>query len=902
MLIDKNVFKLLPSSDVLDTTGYLFLPSVIYGLFPEFDLKDYLGEEMYQVLMQYDNRIYGLGKDDSLDGGTGNDFIDSGWGDDTLIGGAGSDYLFGSFGNDVFIQDSPDGTDTILGGMGWDKVDYSNGGRGVAFNLFTGVISINGVQQQVSGVEHLIGSSGDTDSIDAREAKNDITFTVGQKTRFNKGFDIRVVEGFESFLSGSGNDTLNGNERNNALSGFAGDDTLKGFAGNDTLRGGDGKDSLLGGSGNDLLEGDKGNDRLFGEAGNDTLSGGLGNDFLDGGSGNDELNGNEGRDTLLGGDGADTLKGGSENDILRGGNGHDSLEGDSGDDLLEGDAGNDTLDGGDGDDTLKGGDGNDSMLGGNGTDSMEGGNGNDTMDGGASEDTLKGGAGDDSMKGGAGNDYMEGGSGNDTLLGEEGNDSMIAGDGNDSIEGGEGNDSVQGGEGNDTVKGGEGDDNIVGEDGDDHLEGDEGNDTLIGGDGNDSLVGGEGNDALEGNDGDDTLNGGAGDDSLVGGDGDDLFFQDSVDGADSIYGGLGTDTVDYRNLTNTITYDTINRIVDKGSYNDILNDIERIQASLLLGDIFDASAETADLNINLTTGNAIGLAHGDMELEQFENVNGGTGNDLLTGSSLNNVINGGDGNDTIVGEAGSDNLSGNEGDDIFIQSDTNGNDIIDGGDQNDTIDYRANIAVTFRTHNNTVLKGASVDTFSNIEIILGSDDDGDTVDASQETGNVGINLTTGDITGISSGVNFIQGFENASTGDGNDTLTGSAANNILRGGTGNDTYEGYTAAGFGEDIIFDTLGSDTLNFHDGVTGFNTTDVVSWTALDLFDGSGNPGTDGLLDSLEIDFGGGDKITIHYYFDNSSAAVGTSGYGQGEIETLHFGDFDWTFADVLLVATT
>ncbi|MGH9141709.1 MAG: calcium-binding protein, partial [Vicinamibacterales bacterium] len=59
--------------------------------------------------------------------------------------------------------------------------------------------------------------------------------------------------------------------------------------------------------GDDALTGQGGNDWLYGEDGNDRLSGNLGDDVLDGGTGDDILGGNEGADVMVGGTGNDAL-------------------------------------------------------------------------------------------------------------------------------------------------------------------------------------------------------------------------------------------------------------------------------------------------------------------------------------------------------------------------------------------------------------------------------------------------------------------------------------------------------------------------------------------------------------------------------------------------------------------
>jgi Ca2+-binding RTX toxin-like protein len=74
----------------------------------------------------------------------------------------------------------------------------------------------------------------------------------------------------------------------------------------------------------------------------------------------------------------------------------------------------------------------------------------------------------------------------------------------------------------------------------------------------------------------------------------------------------------------------------------------------------------------------------------IENATGGTGNDRLTGNTLNNTLNGGDGNDQLQGLGGNDTLWGGAGNDILnggIGNDSLwgglGDDILTGGVGND---------------------------------------------------------------------------------------------------------------------------------------------------------------------------------------------------------------------------
>lgn len=77
-------------------------------------------------------------------------------------------------------------------------------------------------------------------------------------------------------------------------------------------------------------------------------------------------------------------------------------------------------------------------------------NNKDYIVGSANNDVLRGFAGDDIINAGNGNDTIQGGIGNDILRGEAGNDALYGDDGNDYLIGGAGNDTMDGGAGTDT--------------------------------------------------------------------------------------------------------------------------------------------------------------------------------------------------------------------------------------------------------------------------------------------------------------------------------------------------------------------------------------------------------------------------------------------------------------------
>lgn len=177
-----------------------------------------------------------------------------------------------------------------------------------------------------------------------------------------------------------------------------------------------------------------------------------------------------------------------------------------------------------------------------------------------------------------------------------------------------------------------------------------GNDTVLAGAGDDLLRGGDGDDLLDGGEGDDALEGGSGNDRLIGGLGDDFLF-----------GGAGDD------------------MLAGGQGNDLLDGGEDI-------DTADYSAESDGVTVDLGAGRANGDSIGRDTLTSVENVIGGSGNDVLTGNALANVLDGGAGNDRIVAGAG-DTVLGGIGDDIIeVVAGTGAAAGVDGGTGRDTIE------------------------------------------------------------------------------------------------------------------------------------------------------------------------------------------------------------------------
>lgn len=142
--------------------------------------------------------------------------------------------------------------------------------------------------------------------------------------------------GDDHIRSGSGSDTIWGDEENVETGFLGGEDDIWGYGGVDTIHGGPLDDVIDGGNQGDFL---------YGDNGVDTIYGGYGNDDLFGGAGVDHLYGEDGYDDLFGGNGNDHLFGGEGKDDLHGEDGDDNLYGEEGPDNLFGGNGNDHLDG-----------------------------------------------------------------------------------------------------------------------------------------------------------------------------------------------------------------------------------------------------------------------------------------------------------------------------------------------------------------------------------------------------------------------------------------------------------------------------------------------------------------------------------------------------------------------------
>ncbi len=457
---------------------------------------------------------------------------------------------------------------------------------------------------------------------------------------------------------------------------------------------------------------------------------------------------------------------------------------------------------------------------------------------------------------------------------------------------------------------------ITGNGGSNQLSGDDGADVLIGNAGDDLLNGGQGADNMQGGAGNDTYIvdhvGDVVDESIgAAGAGTDLVRSDInytlPDGVDNLHllglldlSGIGN------NLSNTIYANLGNNNLDG------LSGIDTVSYQ------FGASAGVI---INLTTSQATGGSGADTLLN-FENAIGSSYDDTIFATNIGNVLNGGGGTDTVsyqsgvfagvtinlslttvqnTGGSGADTLSNFENaigsgfNDIITG--TTGNNLLDGRAGTDTISYQsgATAGVTINLSLATAQKtgGSGTDTVLNFENAIGSGfndtiigttgdnalDGGagtDTVSyQSGATAGVAINLSlaTAQATG-GSGTDTLLNFENAIGSGFNDIITGTTGNNILDGGAGTDTVSYQSGATAGVTINLNLTaqniggsGTDTLLNFENVVGSNFDDTLI----------GNSQSNVLTGSLGKDVMtgglGADKFAFNNLQDSTNAAPDT-----------------------------
>ena len=254
---------------------------------------------------------------------------------------------------------------------------------------------------------------------------------------------------------------------------------------------------------------------------------------------------------------------------------------------------------------------------------------------------------------------------------------------------------------------------------------------------------------------------------------------------------------------------------------------------------------------------------------------GGLGDDSLFGGNGADVLDGGDGSDTLHGGSGDDDLQGGAGDDVVAGED--GDDVADGGDGNDVLadgDGRDFVRGGAGNDHLLVSRDSMTDSYA-------GDSGIDTLDVSQASASVEVDLQSGVARGADIGDNQISDIEQVIGGAGDDWLSGSAGDDALHGGAGDDTLSAQAGddnadGGDGDDTLSDGYGSDTMrgdagndvmlvardaaaDRYEGGTGLDTLDVSAAFAridVDLQSGVANGGDIGanIVDGFERVIGG------------------------------------------------
>ncbi len=775
--------------------------------------------------------IYGRGGNDTIDGGDGNDSIWGGSGTDSLIGGEGNDTLDGGAGNDTLAGGNDndnlvggEGDDSLRGEAGDDDVFGEDGNDtivvGLGDNTLTGGAGDDTfVFSDSDNGKNVVSEAGvvDSDTLDFSTFTSVIVFNLDTKDPQTvvSGQPLEVTlefgQSIENFLSGSGNDSINGNGRDNLIKGGAGNDTIAGANGNDSLIGGDGDDSLTGGNNDDTLRGGGGNDVLNGGWNSDTYS------YVDSDDGDDiiiedvfyadtlsfdeydhaisiDLAYDALQDVYMGG--GTTLRidlpvgGGVDVENVIGSKFNDVIKGSSLANEITGGLGNDTLEGRGGNDVYR----FDRKIATDnlGTDEIK-----ESVSGGGAEDVLD-------FSG-----YLEG---LDIDLADSGGVVVNESNLNLTILDGTGNAAgiewVIGSSGNDTITGNTQANVLEGGDGDDVLRGGVGNDSLIGGVGDDTLAGGLGNDSLEGSDGNDRYTFDRSSDTVV----------------------LGTDTLVEGTATAENGEDTI---------------------------AFDGYLEavTVDLADASPTGQDVG-GDGDLTIvlndaSAFEGLVGSAFNDTLTGNDQNNILEGGEGDDALTGGNGVDTLEGGEG-----------NDTLTGGDGGDVYAYAGTVDLGTDEITDSLPGGGDGNILDLREFNASV---GATVDLTWPTGtdqpvNSNLELNFSDTQSVS----LIWGTKYDDNFTGNDydnTFIGNTGDDTLTGGGGDDVYVFSNSSTHDTDTLSDTAGTDVLYFNDlGGLLDNLSQAVS---IDLSTSGVQTvasGVSGVSGKLDLDFDGSEFETV------------------------------------------
>ena len=317
---------------------------------------------------------------------------------------------------------------------------------------------------------------------------------------------------------------------------------------------------------------------------------------------------------------------------------------------------------------------------------------------------------------------------------------------------------------------------------------------------------GSGNDIISAGAGDDTLIGGDGADSMDGGDGSDTYNIAGLQlGGDTFNdtGASGSDTINVTGALSTslsfgvagTNYSLINGSLPT-SAGATYQGIETFKGNNFAingtnngSDIFDLSGFSSATGVGaINTFNATGGTDyvNVSTADAGVTINGGSGTQIVVGSSFadtistgsgNDSINAGAGNDTITGGDGADSMDGGDGDDTFnIAGLQLGGDTIIGGTGNDTIRNTGAGALSISSFGPS--GSGTTATYSSIETLDGNNQAINGSNATNEVVNLSLIGQVLNVTGVS-------------MADGADTVWTAASHSgqvtVYDGGNGTDT-------------------------------------------------------------------------------------------------------------------
>ena len=713
-----------------DSTGNTSIEGFVFADGVEWTSRDVRDQLIRRLTTPGDDVITAYEAGSTVFGDAGHDFLNGRSGNDLIIGGTGNDQLNGYTGDDVYQFARGDGQDTIFdaGDRYWWGELRSGGTDRIEFAAGIAPEDIEVVQ--LSSADLALRIRGTTDQIRIGEMISQPGAAI-ESVRFANGTVWAAAE----VIARSQTTT----------------------AGDDVIHSGYTPSTISGGAGNDALYGSNSIDMLDGGTGDDTINAGDGNDLIIGGTGNDQLNGYTGDDVyrFARGDGQDFVfdagdrywwgevrSGGTDRIEFAAGIAPEDIE------VVQLSSADLAL-------RIRG-----------------------------TTDQIR--IGEMISQPGAAIESVRFANGTVWAAAEVIARSQTTTAGDDVIHSGYTPSTISGGAGNDALYGS----NSI-----DMLDGGTGDDTINAGDGNDLIIGGMGNDQLNGYTGDDVYR-------FARGDGQDFVF-DAGDrywwgevrsgGTDRIEfaAGIAPEDIEVVQLSSADLALRIRGTTDQIRIGEMISQPGAAIESVRFADgtVWD-SAEVlrrSQIRPNIIVGTdandtLTGVAG------QPNQIDGGSGNDIITGDIANDVLDGGNGDDRLYGRAGDDILRGGDGNDQLRPG--AGQDIVDGGDATwkDIVIYDdATSGVALSLVTGGTGGDAAGDTYTSIEGVGGSNFD--------------------DVISGSASDDYIWGMSGADMllgGGGADDLRGDGGEDVLRGGDGddaicNDVNDGASDQIFGDD-------------------------------------------------------------------------------------------------------